>query len=367
VARTGSCEFAVVLEDATDFRSAVAVSEKIIHACGQPFTACGQDLFVSASIGISQYPDDGNAPGALLKAAEVALTKAKTESGVGYRFYTTDLDDRAQELLQMETCLAKALVQDELLLYYQPQIDLKSGRLVGVEALLRWQRPDHGLVSPGDFIPLAEATGLILPMGEWALRAACEQAVAWKKKGLPPILMAANISPRQFHQPGLAEQVKSILQETGMEPRFLEIEITESTIMTDMERAIRTMREINNLGVRLAIDDFGTGYSSLAALKLFPIQKLKVDQTFIRNLATDNNDAAIVASVITLAKAMNLEVIAEGIETEEQLAFLRKKKCLQGQGYLFSRPIPAEECATILAQANRKFFSVSRKKISRKE
>jgi diguanylate cyclase (GGDEF)-like protein/PAS domain S-box-containing protein len=367
VARTGSCEFAVVLEDATDFRSAVAVSEKIIHACGQPFTAGGQDLFVSASIGISQYPDDGNAPGALLKAAEVALTKAKTESGVGYRFYTTDLDDRAQELLQMETCLAKALVQDELLLYYQPQIDLKSGRLVGVEALLRWQRPDHGLVSPGDFIPLAEATGLILPMGEWALRAACEQAVAWKKKGLPPILMAANISPRQFHQPGLAEQVKSILQETGMEPRFLEIEITESTIMTDMERAIRTMREINSLGVRLAIDDFGTGYSSLAALKLFPIQKLKVDQTFIRNLATDNNDAAIVASVITLAKAMNLEVIAEGIETEEQLAFLRKKKCLQGQGYLFSRPIPAEECATILAQANRKFFSVSRKKISRKE
>ena len=359
VARTGSCEFAVVLEDVTDFRSAVAVSDKIIHACGQPFTAGSQDLFVSASIGISQYPDDGNAPGALLKAAEVALSKAKTEPGVGYRFYTTDLDARARELLQMEACLAKALVQDELLLYYQPQIDLKSGRLVGVEALLRWQRPEHGLVSPGDFIPLAEATGLILPMGEWALRAACEQAVAWKKKGLPPILMAANISPRQFHQPGLAEQVKGILQETGMDPRFLEIEITESTIMTDMERAIRTMREINNLGVRLAIDDFGTGYSSLGALKLFPIQKLKVDQTFVRNLATDSNDAAIAASVIALAKTMNLEVIAEGIETEEQLAFLRKKKCHQGQGYLFSRPVPAEECSKLLTSPKVSFFNKS--------
>jgi diguanylate cyclase (GGDEF)-like protein/PAS domain S-box-containing protein len=359
VARTGSSEFAVVLEDATDFRSAVAVSDKIIHACGQPFMAGGQDLFVSASIGISQYPDDGNAPGALLKAAEVALSKAKTEPGVGYRFYTTDLDARARELLQMESCLAKALVQDELLLYYQPQIDLKSGRLVGVEALLRWQRPGHGLVSPGDFIPLAEATGLILPMGEWALRAACEQAVAWKKQGLPPILMAANISPRQFHQPGLAEQVKGILQETGMDPSFLEIEITESTIMTDVDRAIRTMREINSMGVRLAIDDFGTGYSSLGALKLFPIQKLKVDQTFVRNLATDSNDAAIAASVIALAKTMNLEVIAEGIETEEQLAFLRKKKCHQGQGYLFSRPVPAEECSKLLASPKLSFFNTS--------
>jgi diguanylate cyclase (GGDEF)-like protein len=359
VARTGSSEFAVVLEDATDFRSAVAVSDKIIHACGQPFMAGGQDLFVSASIGISQYPDDGNAPGALLKAAEVALSKAKTEPGVGYRFYTTDLDARARELLQMESCLAKALVQDELLLYYQPQIDLKSGRLVGVEALLRWQRPGHGLVSPGDFIPLAEATGLILPMGEWALRAACEQAVAWKKQGLPPILMAANISPRQFHQPGLAEQVKGILQETGMDPSFLEIEITESTIMTDVDRAIRTMREINSMGVRLAIDDFGTGYSSLGALKLFPIQKLKVDQTFVRNLATDSNDAAIAASVIALAKTMHLEVIAEGIETEAQLAFLRKKKCHQGQGYLFSRPVPAEECSKLLASPKLSFFNTS--------
>jgi EAL domain-containing protein (putative c-di-GMP-specific phosphodiesterase class I) len=186
-------------------------------------------------------------------------------------------------------------------------------------------------------------------MGEWALRAACEQAVAWRDQGLPPILMAVNISPRQFHQPGLAELVKHILQETGMDPRFLEIEITESTIMNDMERAIQTMQAINSLGVRLAIDDFGTGYSSLGALKLFPIQKLKVDQTFVRNLATDSNDAAIAASVIALARAMNLEVIAEGIETEEQLAFLRKKKCHQGQGYLFSRPIPEKECSKLLA------------------
>jgi diguanylate cyclase (GGDEF)-like protein/PAS domain S-box-containing protein len=359
VARTGSCEFAVVLEDVADFRLAVSVSEKIIRACGQPLTVGGQDLFVSASIGISQYPDDGNAPGTLLKAAEVALSKAKAEPGGGYRFYTSDMDARARELLQMESCLAKAIEQGELLLYYQPQVELKSGRLVGVEALLRWQRPGHGLVSPGEFIPLAESTGLILPMGEWALRAACEQAVAWRDQGLPPILMAANISPRQFHQPGLAEQVKRTLQETGMDPNLLEIEITESTIMNDLERALRTMREVNSLGVRLAIDDFGTGYSSLGALKLFPIQKLKVDQTFVRNLATDSNDAAIAASVIALARAMNLEVIAEGIETKEQLAFLRKKKCHQGQGYLFSRPIPEKECSKLLASPGLNYFNTA--------
>lgn len=367
VARIGSCEFALVLEDIKDFRGDVVLAEKIIQACRQPFIAEGQAMFLSASIGISQFPEDGQAPAALLKAAEVALSKVKSELGDGYRFYTADLDARARELLQMESCLAKAVEQGELLLYYQPLVDLRSGRLFGVESLLRWQRPGQGLVSPGEFIPLAESTGLILPIGEWALRAACEQAVAWKDQGLPPILMAVNISPRQFHQPGLAEQVKRTLQETGMDPRYLEIEITESTIMNDLEKAIRTMREISQLGVRLAIDDFGTGYSSLGALKHFPIHKLKVDQTFVRNLATDSNDAAITASVIALAKAMKLEVIAEGIETEEQLAILREMACHQGQGYLFSRPIPAEECATILAQENLQFFSVSRKKRSRKE
>ncbi|MBE0596198.1 MAG: EAL domain-containing protein [Desulfuromonadales bacterium] len=361
VARTGGTEYSVVIEDIDDLRSAVSISKKIIHACGQPFTAGGQDLFMSASIGISQFPDDGDSPGVLLKTAEVALAKAKTEPGGAYRFYTTDLDARARDLLQMESCLSRAVEHEELLLYYQPQIDLRSGRLIGVEALLRWQRPGQGLVSPADFIPLAESTGLILPMGEWALRAACQQAVAWQRQGFAPILMAANISPRQFHQPGLAEQVKRILQETGMNPGHLEIEITESTIMSDVDTAVRTMREINRLGVGLAIDDFGTGYSSLGALKLFPIRKLKVDQTFVRNLTTDSNDAAIAASVIALAKTMNLEVIAEGIETEEQLAFLRKKKCQQGQGYLFSRPIPAEQCAALLAQPEKRFFGPSRR------
>lgn len=356
VARIGSCEFALVLEGGKDFRGDVALAEKIIQACKQPFTAEGQGIFLSASIGISQYPEDGLAPSALLQAAEVALSKVKSELSDGYRFYTADLDARARELLKMESCLAKAVEQGELLLHYQPLIDLKSGRLFAVESLLRWQRPGHGLVSPGEFIPLAESTGLILPIGEWALRAACEQAVVWKNQGLPPILMAVNISPRQFHQPDLAAQIKRTLQETGMDANFLEIEITESTIMSNLDQAIRTMREINSLGVRLAIDDFGTGYSSLGALKLFPIHKLKIDQSFVRNLATDSNDAAITVSVIALAKSMKLEVIAEGIETEEQLAFLRKKKCHQGQGYLFSRPIPAEECTALLSQAEKRFF-----------
>ncbi|MHB1400014.1 MAG: putative bifunctional diguanylate cyclase/phosphodiesterase [Trichloromonadaceae bacterium] len=356
VARIAGSEFALVLEEVEDLGSVIAVATKILQACRQPITLAGQELFMAASLGISQYPEDGNAPGPLLKSAEVALARAKTEPGGGYRFYTSDMDARARELLEMESCLAKALKLGELLLHYQPLIDLKTGRMFGVEALMRWQRPGYGLVSPGDFIPLAESSGLMLPMGEWALRAACEQAVAWQRQGYGPLLMAVNISPRQFHLLDLAEQVGEVLRTTGMDPRWLEIEITESTIMEDLERAISTMQQINRLGVRLAIDDFGTGYSSLGALKLFPIHKLKVDQTFVRNLAPGSNDAAIAAAIIALAKSMNLEVIAEGIETEAQLAILRQQKCHQGQGYLFSRPIPAEQCTALLAQTGKSFF-----------
>lgn len=356
VARTGSSEFAVVLEGVKEIHSVVTVAEKILRTCGRPFVIEGQELFMAASLGISRYPEDGNTPGRLLKAAEVAMDKCKTELDGGYRFYTSDLDARSRELLELESCLARAIDQGELLLHYQPQIDLDSGRLIGVEALLRWDRPGHGLVSPGDFIPLAEATGLIHPMGEWALRAACEQAVAWRHQGLPPVLMAANISPRQFHQPGLAERVRNILQDTGMDPAYLEIEITESTIMNDIDQAVRTMQEINGLGVRLAIDDFGTGYSSLGALKRFPIQKLKIDQTFVRDLTSDSNDAAITDAVIALARAMSLEVIAEGIETESQLAFLRDKHCDQGQGFLFSRPLPADACRRWVAEPGQPLY-----------
>ncbi len=263
VARTGSSEFALVLENIRDFQSASSASKKILEIFRQPIKIDGQDLYMGGSIGISQYPDDGNAPDLLLKAAEVALSKAITEPGGNYRYYTADLDTRAQELLQMESCLAKATENRELLLYYQPQFDLKTQQLIGVEALLRWQRPNHGLVSPGDFIPLAESSGLILAMGDWVLKEACRQAVAWAKQGLPPLLMAVNISPRQFHQANLAQKIVDILLETGMDPAWLEVEITESTIMNDLDKAIRTMEEIHSLGVRLAIDDFGTGYSSL--------------------------------------------------------------------------------------------------------
>jgi EAL domain-containing protein (putative c-di-GMP-specific phosphodiesterase class I) len=273
------------------------------------------------------------------------------------------MNARAHELLLLETSLRQALERDQLVLHYQPQYDLNNRQLLGFEALVRWQHPEHGMISPADFIPLAEETGLIVPIGEWVLHTACRQNRAWQKQGLPAVRMAVNISARQFRQPGLAQQVSQILHETGLDARWLELELTESMIMGNAENAIRTMQALNTMGVELAIDDFGSGYSSLAYLKRFPISKLKIDQSFVRDVMIDVNDATIAASVIALAKSMHLEVIAEGIEDHDQLTFLQQKGCHQGQGYLFSPALPADQAEALFKSAARE--SQSNKRILR--
>ncbi|MDD3802668.1 MAG: EAL domain-containing protein, partial [Desulfuromonas thiophila] len=267
-----------------------------------------------------------------------------------YRFYTPGLNERASTLLLMEGALRQAVDQNNLVVYYQPQVELASGRVVGVEALLRWRHPQQGMISPAEFIPLAEETGLIVSIGEWALLQACRQGCLWQQAGFAPLRVAVNISARQFRQSDLVAMVRRVLRETGFDGRHLELELTESLLMDDVDGAIATMTQLSQLGVRLSIDDFGTGYSSLAYLKRFPINYLKIDRSFVRDIMDDPNDAAIAATIIDLARNMNLHVIAEGIELEAQRVFLQQKGCRYGQGYLFSQPLPADQLTLLLAR-----------------
>ncbi len=271
------------------------------------------------------------------------MYRAKEQGRNNFQFYTPDMNFRAGELLILETELRKAIDDEQLVLYYQPQVHMASGALVGMEALVRWRHPEQGMVPPGDFIPLAEDSGLILPIGVWVLRNACAQNRAWQAMGLPPIRVSVNISARQFRQIELVRTVREILDETGLDPAWLELEITESSIMYDIEAVIEILQQLNTMGVRLAIDDFGTGYSSLSYLKRLPVSTLKIDQSFVRDIITDHNDAAIATSVIALARSMGLEVIAEGVEAPEQIAFLQAKGCYRGQGYYFSRPLTVDD------------------------
>ncbi|MGE4578322.1 MAG: EAL domain-containing protein [Desulfuromonadales bacterium] len=349
VARLGGDEFVIILEDIQDSTYVGAVAQKILGVLTQPVHLDEQELFVTASIGVSLFPIDTESPEELMKFADVAMYRAKDKGRNTCQFFTPDMNARAHELLALEGSLRKALDNDQLVLHYQPQIDLNSGELVGMEALLRWQHPQRGLVSPGEFIPLAEETGIILPIGEWVLKTACLQNRAWQEQGFPPVRMSVNISARQFRQADLVDMIDRVLEETGLDPQWLELEITESIIMEDFGEVIMTLTDLKVRGVHLAIDDFGTGYSSLAYLKLFPISKLKIDQGFVRDITNDANDASIAASIVALARSMNLEVIAEGIETREQLEFLLDYGCHQGQGFLFGRPLPQEQCLPFLA------------------
>ena len=341
--RVGGDEFLIILEEIEDVKDVAAVAQKILHQLSFPVEVAAYQLYTTASIGISLYPNDGADVDTLMKSADAAMYRAKEQGRNNYQFYTSDMNARAHELLLLESSLRHALEEEQFTLFYQPQFDLVSGDMIGLEALVRWRHPEYGIVSPADFIPLAEETGLIVPLGEWVLRTACRQNRTWQQAGYPPVRVAVNISARQFRQAGLAADIAGILSETGLDPCWLELEITESVIMGYAEKTIRTMQDISAMGVQLAIDDFGSGYSSLGYLKRFPISKLKIDQTFVRDVLTDPNDAAISASVIALAQSMSLEVIAEGIETREQLEFMRDKGCYQGQGYYFSRPLPAAE------------------------
>jgi diguanylate cyclase (GGDEF)-like protein len=343
VARLSGDEFGVVLDDLQDVKFAAVVARKILQALSRPIFIDEYELYASCSIGISVFPADSDNVEGLLSCAETALYRAKEAGKNNYQFYTSDMNTRAFEFLLLEAGLRKAISNNELEVFYQPQMDLKDNRLIGMEALLRWNHPERGMVAPGDFIPLAEETGLIESIGEWVLRSSCVQNKAWQDAGYPPVCVSVNMSARQFRRRDIVELVGAILEETGLEAQYLELELTESIIMHDVESTIYTFRKLKKMGVKLAIDDFGTGYSSLAYLKLFPIDHLKIDRSFVFNIANDENDAAIAASVVVLAHSMNLQVVAEGVESVEQLEILRKQGCDFVQGYLFSKPLAARE------------------------
>jgi len=350
VSRLGGDEFALVLPDLSEASDIAKIGQIIHEEVSRVIRIGEQELFVTPSMGISVYPADGEDAVTLIRNAEVALYQAKNERN-RYQLYAPAMNASASEWLQLESHLRRALDRNELFLHYQPQIDLSTGAIVGVEALLRWQHPDWGMVSPARFIPLAEETGLIVPISEWVLKTAAAQNAAWQRMGLPPVRVAVNLSGRHLAKHAeLVKQVDDALQATGLAPEHLELELTESILMEDVEATIRTLGALSERGVKLSIDDFGTGYSSLSYLKRFPIDTLKIDQAFVREIATSEEDSAIVRAVIALAHSLHLNVIAEGVETELQAGFLRDHGCDEVQGYFFSRPLPVPDLEAFLSK-----------------
>jgi len=343
VARLGGDEFVVVLSGVHRATDAVQVALKISRQVVKPYWLAEQELHTAASIGISLFPADGEDVDSLMKNADTAMYFAKSQGRGGFQFYAAEMNQSAVERLALENRLRQALAKEEFELYYQPQISLANGELVGFEALLRWNHVEQGMISPAVFIPMAEETGLILGIGEWVLRTACEQACQWQRDGLPPLRMAVNLSVRQFRQKDLLQQVAGALALSGLEPALLELEITESAVMEAPEAAIELLKNFRGMGVSLAVDDFGTGYSSLSYLKLFPINRLKIDRSFVSDIGVDPNDTAISTATIALAHTLGLEVIAEGIENITQLNYLRAEGCNEGQGFLFSKPMAARQ------------------------
>ena len=353
VARPGGDEFAIVLANLAQFDDVSrVVSQKIMERFHTPFLIAGHELFVTPSIGITLYPADGKEPDTLIKNADTAMYHAKDSGRNTFQFFTRELNLRMERQMALEMALRQALERHEFQLLFQPQVELATGGVIGVEALIRWRR-DEELVSPLEFIPLAEDTGLIVPIGEWVMRNACTQAMAWRKEGLASIKVSVNLSPRQFREANLVPTIQNVLQETGLDPGRLVLEITEGVIMHKPEQVLEKLRQINGMGIGLAVDDFGTGYSSLGYLKRFPIDSLKIDRSFVQDIITEPDDAAIAQAVIRLSHSLGIEVVAEGVETEAQLAFLRSRGCNAMQGYYFSKPIPADEVARLL-QENRR-------------
>lgn len=343
LARLGGDEFAVLAESCPQVVQAAALAQRMLDAMKEPFVFDGNQLFISASIGISLFPSDALSAEQLLRNADSALFKAKSAGREGYALYTEELTAHAQHRVEIASELRRALDQQELRVFYQPVHDLQDSRLVGVEALVRWQHPERGLVPPGEFIPIAERTGLIADIDAWVMDQACRQMGQWLADGAPLSFIAVNVSSRLFARRELYEQVAQVLHTTGLNPAYLELEVTESAVMEDPEVALEQLHRLRELGLRLAIDDFGTGYSSLLRLKRLPVQKLKIDQGFVAGLPWDEDDAAIVRVVIALAKSMGMQVHAEGIEQVEQARFLLEQECDLAQGYWFGRPVPAQE------------------------
>src|ERR1044071_2357512 len=352
VARFEGDEFALLLTQigGTEDEDVVEVIFQINESLKLPFLVDDHELFITVSIGISLYPDDGADAPTLLKNADAALYRAREQGGNNYQFYTADMNDKAMKRLTLENSLRRALERSEFEVYYQPVLDINTRKIVGMEALLRWHHPELGLIQPAEFIPLAEDPGMIVPIGQWVLRMACTQSKSWQEAGFAPLSLVVNLSGRQFQQQNLSEVVARILQETGLNSHNLELELTESSIMKNAEGAVRTLSELKAMGVKIAIDDFGTGYSSLGYLKRLPIDTLKIDRSFVSDVTTDPDDAALVMAIITLAHNLRLKVIAEGVDSEEQLRFLHLLRCDEWQGYFFSKPLPVEAFEELLLQ-----------------
>jgi diguanylate cyclase (GGDEF)-like protein len=360
VARFGSDEFAVLLTEINGTNDVIETIGSLSQALKFSFDLPGHELFATASVGVSLFPVDGQDSHTLLKNAGAALYKAKKSGGANYQFYTADMHELATSRLALETNLRRALQNEEFLLHYQPRVAIDSLAITGVEALVRWQHPQLGLVPPLEFIPLAEDTGLIVPIGEWVLRTACLQGQRWREQGFAPIQIAVNICARQFHDRDLSQTVIRILEETGLPANNLELELTESSVMQDASFASGVLSRLKSMGIKISIDDFGTGFSSLVSLKRLPIDNLKIDRTFVRDATSDTDDAALVMAIITLAHNLRLKVIAEGVETEEQLRFLQLLRCDEVQGYLFSKPVPADALVSLFDSHANRFVNLER-------
>lgn len=355
VFRYGSDEFVVLLHDQEPPPQVRSVAEKLLATVSQPHDVAGHDLRVTASLGISLYPEDGQDALSLIKKAEMAMRNSKEQAPGGYGFFTEDMTHRARERQHLESGIRQALERQELSLHYQPKIHLASGQVVGAEALIRWFSPQQGWISPAQFIPVAEDSGLINRISQWVVGEATRQSRAWQQAGLAPIRLSVNLSASDFRQPQLLQQLQRALLDSALDPTLLELEITEGVLMQNVEATLATLQAIKALGVRLAVDDFGTGYSSLSYLRKFPVDVLKIDQSFIHGLSHEPKDAALVSAIIQLGRSLNLSIIAEGVETQEQLAFLKQQGCEEGQGYYFSKALPADSFARLLrAQASQK-------------
>lgn len=350
VARPGRNEFMVLLREISASEDAGRVAEKILFALKPSFRIDSQELFLDISIGISLYPDDNKDADLLIKNAYTALSYAQEKGKNNYHFYSPVITTIKFEKIVLENSLRKAIERNEFVLHYQPQFAMDTGEIIGMEALIRWQHPDIGLIEPMKFIPIAEETDLIIPIGEWVLRTACTQNKAWQLAGLKPIRIAVNISARQFYQQDIVETVVRVLKETGLEPKYLELELTESIFIRNDVAITTALGKLKELGIHMAIDDFGTGYSSLSYLKFIPVDTLKIVQSFVSSVAVDPKDAAIATSIIKLAQGLGLRTIAEGVETNEQFEFLRSLKCTEAQGFLLSRPLTAENAQKLLSK-----------------